>query len=171
MVRASDAMDAMPILSSVAYVTSSRHPQRVLEEAPAEMSRTLRASGYVALTIQMIWGVVQVFAISPAGPGLPGASVGAHAHFGILSILAVVTGFAIERTELTGTLRSIAVWGFIVGQWFLPATVLMEMVAPPLLITAYQWGTLLSISMAIVAWGTITASDEHGRTPSGTPVD
>ena len=49
------------------------------------MSRTLRASGYVALTIQMIWGLVQTFAISPAGPGLPPVSVGAHAHFGMLS--------------------------------------------------------------------------------------
>jgi hypothetical protein len=135
------------------------------------MSRTLRASGYVALTIQMVWGLVQVFAVSPAGPGLSPVSVGAHAHFGMLSILAVVTGFAIERTALTGTLRSIAVWGFVVGQWLLPATILMEMVAPPLLITAYLWGASLTISMAIVAWGTITASDEVGRTPSATPAD
>jgi len=135
------------------------------------MSRTLRASGYIALTIQMVWGLIQVFAISPAGPGLPAASVGGHAHFGILSILAVVTGFAIERTELTGTLRSTAVWGFVAGQWLLPATVLMEMVAPPLLITAYLWGALLVISMAIVAFGTITASDEAGRTPGATPAD
>lgn len=135
------------------------------------MSRTLRASGYVALTIQMIWGLVQVFAISPAGPGLPAASVGGHAHFGILSILAVVTGFAIERTELTETLRSVAIWGFVVGQWLLPATVLMEMVAPPFLVTAYLWGASLAVSMAIVAWGTITASDEAGRAPSATPAD
>lgn len=69
-----------------------------------KMTRTLRASGYVALTIQLIWGLVQVFAISPAGPGLPAASVGGHAHFGILSILATVTGFAIERTR--GNTRS-----------------------------------------------------------------
>lgn len=135
------------------------------------MSRTLHASGYVALTIQMLWGLVQVFAISPAGPGLPPVSVGAHAHFGMLSILAVVTGFAIERTALTGTLRSVAVWGFVAGQWLLPATILMEMVAPPLLVTAYLWGASLTLSMAIVAWGTITASDEVGRTPTATPAD
>ncbi|MFB6107589.1 MAG: hypothetical protein ABEJ82_01960 [Haloplanus sp.] len=129
------------------------------------MSRTLRASGYVALTIQMLWGLVQVYLISPMGSGLPQASIGAHAHFGILAILAVVTGFAIERTALTGTLRSVAVYGFVVGQWLLPATVLMEMVAPPLLITAYIWGALLAISMAIIAWGTITASEEQGGAP------
>lgn len=166
-----DAAEAGSILSSVACVASSRQPRTLPEVTIAEMCRPLRASGYVALTIQMIWGVVQVFAISPAGPGLPGASVGAHAHFGILSILAVVTGFAIERTELTGPTRSIAVWGFILGQWLLPATVLMELVAPPLLVTAYLWGTLLTVSMAIVAWGTITASDDRGRPSSGTPAD
>jgi hypothetical protein len=135
------------------------------------MSRTLRASGYVALTIQMVWGLLQVFAVSPAGPGLPPVAVGAHAHFGMLSILAVVTGFAIERTTLTGTLRSVAVWGFVVGQWLLPATILMEMVAPPLLITAYLWGTSLTVSMAIVAWGTITTTDDGGQTTSATPAD
>jgi hypothetical protein len=135
------------------------------------MSRALRASGYVALTIQMIWGLLQVYAISPAGPGLPTASVGAHAHFGMLSILAVVTGFAIERTALTGTPRSIAIWGFIAGQWLLPATVLTEIVAPPLLLTAYLWGGLLVVSMAIVAWGTISASDDAGRPPGDTLGD
>lgn len=135
------------------------------------MSRTLRASGYVALTLQMIWGLINVFQISPMGSGLPPASVGAHAHFGILSILAVVTGFAIERTALTGTLRSVAVWGFVAGQWLLPATVLMELVAPPLLITAYLWGTLLAVSMALVAWGTITADEDASRSRRTTPAD
>jgi len=89
----------------------------------------------------------------------------------MLSILAVVTGFAVERTALTGRLRLVAVWGFVVGQWLLPATILMEMVAPPLLVTAYLWGASLTSSMAVVAWGTITASDEVGQTPSATPAD
>jgi hypothetical protein len=135
------------------------------------MSRILRASGYVALTIQMLWGLGQVYLISPMGSGLPSASVGAHAHFGVLSILAVVTGFAIERTALTGTLRSVAIWAFVVGQWALPATVLMEMVAPPLLITAYLWGALLTISMGIIAYGTITAPENEGTSPRATPAD
>ena len=135
------------------------------------MSRTLRASGYVALTLQMIWGLVNVFMVSPIGSGLPGASVGAHAHFEILSILAVVTGFAIERTALTGRLRSIAIWAFVLGQWLHPATVLMELVTPPLLITAYLWGSLLVLSMALVAWGTITADGETGRAPRMAPSD
>jgi len=136
------------------------------------MSRALRVSGYVALTIQMLWGVLQVYLLSPMGPGaVPGPSVGAHAHFGILSILAVVTGFAIERTNLTGTLRSVAVWGFIIGQWLLPTTVLMELVAPQLLLSAFLWGALLAISMAIVAWGTISTDESTGRGPVAAPAD
>lgn len=121
------------------------------------MSRELRISGFVALTLQMLWGISNVYMISPMGSGLSAPVIGAHAHFGVLSILAVVTGLAIERTDLAGRRRSIAVWGFIAGQWLLPATVLMELVAPPLLLTAYLWGLLLTVSMGLVAWGTITA--------------
>ncbi|QKY20902.1 hypothetical protein B4589_011155 [Halolamina sp. CBA1230] len=123
------------------------------------MSRVLRTSGYVALTVQMIWGMIQSYMISPMGPGLPAVSVGAHAHFGILAILAVVSGFAIERTTLSGTRRQVAVWGLIAGQWLLPATVLMEGVFPPALMLAYVWGLLLTVSMALLAWGTITADE------------
>lgn len=120
------------------------------------MSKALRTSGYVALTIQMLWGLYNVFLLSPSGPGaVPGAIVGAHAHFGVLGILAVVTGLAVEKTDLSGTTRSVAVYGFIIGQWLLPATVLMELVMPMLLITAYLWGALLAISMGLVAWATI----------------
>ena len=39
----------------------------------------------------------------------------------------------------------------------------MEMVAPPLLITAYLWGALLVLSMGLLAWGTIAADEETGR--------
>lgn len=142
---------ADPIQTNVIY-------KEIYVNQSAGMSKALRVSGYVALTIQMLWGILQVHLLSPMGPGaVPGPSVGAHAHFGVLSILAVVTSFAIERTDLTGTRRSFAVWGFIAGQWLLPATVLMELVAPQLLLTAYLWGLLLAISMAIVAWATITA--------------
>lgn len=127
------------------------------------MSRELRISGFVALTLQMLWGISNVYMISPMGPGLSAPITGAHAHFGVLSILAVVTGLAIERTELRGRRRTVAVWGFIVGQWLLPATVLMELVAPPLLLTSYLWGALLAISMGLVAWGTITADETAPR--------
>ncbi|MBP1986276.1 hypothetical protein [Halolamina salifodinae] len=124
------------------------------------MSRTLRISGYVALTIQMLWGLVQALLIAPVGPeGLPAVSIGAHAHFGVLSILAVVTSFGIERTTLSGRRRQVAVWGFIAGQWLLPATVLLEGVAPPLLMLNFVWGFLLLVSMALLAWGTITADE------------
>ena len=135
------------------------------------MSRELRASGYIALTLQMLWGIYNVYLLSPGGPDITQALIGGHAHFGVLGILAVVTGLAIERTELAGTLRNVAVWGFIAGQWLLPATVLMEMVFPPLLITAYLWGILLTISMGLIAWGTVTASDDISRPPQAAAAD
>lgn len=135
------------------------------------MSRELRASGYIALTLQMIWGIYNTYLLAPGGPDITQALIGGHAHLGVLGILAVVTGFAIERTELAGTKRSVAVWGFIVGQWLLPATVLMEMVFPPALITAYLWGLLLTISMALIAWGTITASENVSQPPQAAPAD
>lgn len=121
------------------------------------MSWTLRASGFVALTVQALWGLLQTFALSPAGPTMPPLTVTAHAQFGMLSILAVVTGFGIERTNLAGRTRSVAVWSFVVGQWLLPASMLMRSVAPVLMTTAYLWGTSLVVSLALVAWGTIDA--------------
>jgi hypothetical protein len=47
----------------------------------------------------------------------------------------------------------------------------MELVVPPLLITAYLRGASLTLSMATVAWGMITASDDVGQTPRATPAD
>ena len=43
------------------------------------MSRVLRASGYVALTIQMLWGMYNVFLLTHGGPEITGALVGGHA--------------------------------------------------------------------------------------------
>ncbi|MCD2203931.1 MULTISPECIES: hypothetical protein [Halobacterium] len=121
------------------------------------MSWTLRVSGFVALTVQALWGLLQTFALSPAGPTMPPMAVTAHAQFGMLSILAVVTGFGIKHTTLSGRTRSVAVWSFIIGQWLLPASMLMRSVEPMLLATAYLWGTSLVVSLALVAWGTINA--------------
>jgi hypothetical protein len=120
----------------------------------------------------MLWGIANTYLISPmAGTVLPEIVIGAHAHFGMLSILAVVTGFAIERTSLADQWRSVAIWSFVAGQWLLPATILMEMVLPPLLLTAYLWGILLTVSMALVAWGTIQEVEGEGGEPQATPAD
>ncbi|ESP87747.1 hypothetical protein [Candidatus Halobonum tyrrellensis] len=137
------------------------------------MSRVLKASGFVALTVQMLWGLAQVGLRMPGGPSLPGATVGAHAHFGVLSILAVVTGYAVADVGLTGWMRSVAVWGFVAGQWLLPATIIVgELAFPPLMVTAFLWGALLAVSMALVAWGVISQeAAAAGRTGGVAPAD
>lgn len=70
-----------------------------------------------------------------------------------------MAGLAIQRTDLSGIQWRVAVNGFLIGPWLLPATVLLALVAPPRLVTAFRWGALLAVSMALVAWGTITADD------------
>ena len=58
----------------------------------------------------MLWGMYNVYLLSPGDPDISGALVGGHAHFGVLGILAVVTGIAIERTTLSGRAKSVAGW-------------------------------------------------------------
>jgi len=72
-------------------------------------------SGFVALTVQRLWGLYNTFLLMPGGGDISGPLIGGDAHFGVLGILAVVTGLAIERTDLSGLRRGVAVTGFIVG--------------------------------------------------------
>jgi hypothetical protein len=118
------------------------------------MSRALKVSGFAALTLQMLWGMGNVVGLMQGGN--PGPMVGAHAHFGILAIVAVVAGFAVDEFDIRGTQRTVAVWGFIVGQWLLPATVLGELYLPPqALLSSFLWGALLTVSMAIFAYNAL----------------
>ena len=118
------------------------------------MSRTLKVSGFVGLTVQMLWGMQNVYGLMQGGNA--GPLIGAHAHFGVLSILAVVAGFAVAEFDVRGTQRTLAVWGLVLGQWLLPATVLGELFLPPqALLSAFLWGALLTISMAILAYNAL----------------
>lgn len=111
-------------------------------------------SGFVGLTVQMLWGMQNVVGLMQGGN--PGATVGAHAHFGVLSIAAVVAGFAVDEFDVQGAQRAVAVWGFVAGQWLLPATVLGELFLPPqALLSAFLWGILLTASMGILAYHAI----------------
>ena len=83
--------------------------------------------------------------------------IGAHAHFGVLSILAIVLGFAVDRYDVAGTRRTVVTGGYIAGQWLLPATLLaaIGLDIGPLHALEYLWGLLLFGSMAIMtlaAW-------------------
>ena len=118
------------------------------------MSRALKVSGFLGLTVQMLWGMGNVVGLMQGGN--PGAAVGAHAHFGVLSIAAVVAGFAVEEFGVSGVQRSVAVWGYVAGQWLLPATIVGELFLPPqALLASFLWGILLTASMAILAYNAL----------------
>jgi len=124
------------------------------------MSRALKTSGFLALAVQMLWGMYNTFVISPMGPGMTESFqtlVGAHAHFGVLGILAVALGFAVDHYRLDGTRRTVVTWAYIAGQWLLPATIVgIAMGYGMVAITAYLWGLLLFVSMAVMAWTAAT---------------
>jgi hypothetical protein len=118
------------------------------------MSRALKVSGFAGLTVQMLWGMQNVVGLMQGGN--PGPTVGAHAHFGVLSIAAVVAGFAVAEFGVEGIQRSVAVWGFVAGQWLLPATIVGELFLPPqALLSAFLWGILLTASMAVLAYNAV----------------
>lgn len=123
------------------------------------MSRILKGSGFAGLSVQMLWGLYNTYAVMPTGPGLPAWVVGAHAHFGVLGILAVVLGFAVERYDVRGRKRSVVTWGFVAGQWLLPATLLAAIgfEIGPLHTLEFVWGLLLFASMAIMTWTVVSA--------------
>lgn len=126
------------------------------------MSRILKTSGFLGLSIQMLWGMGNTYLITPGGPSLPSWVVGAHAHFGTLGILAIVLGFAVDRYDVSGARRTVITWGFIAGQWLLPANILVAvgLSLGPLSMLEYVWGLLLFISMALM---TLTVWTQSGR--------
>jgi len=104
----------------------------------------------------MQWGTFNVYFTSPMGSGTKQTfqmSFGAHAHFGILPILAIVLGFAVDHYQVRGTRRTVVAWFYIAGQWLPPATVLgIAMGYGMVAISAYLWGLLLFVAMATMAW-------------------
>jgi hypothetical protein len=95
--------------------------------------------------------------VSPMGPSLGGEElqlvVGAHAHFGVLGILAIVLGFAVDQYGVDGTRRTAVTGLFLAVQWLLPATVLgMAFVTPMLGMLNYLFGVLLFVAMILMAW-------------------
>jgi len=126
------------------------------------MSRILKASGFLGLSIQMLWGMGNTNLITPGGPSLPSWVGGTHAHFGIFGILAIVLGFAVDRYDVSGARQTVITWVFIAGQWLLPATIFVAVVLSlgPLSMLEYVWGLLLFISMALI---TLTVWTQSGR--------
>ncbi|POG56658.1 hypothetical protein [Haloferax marisrubri] len=130
------------------------------------MSRILKTSGFLGLATMMVVGLYQ-YTLLESG-GVPSWLVGGHAHLGVLSILAVVMGFAVDAFALTGRLRAAVSGLFVVGQWLLPLTIwvgvgfgLMFLIP-----TTFLWGVCLIVSMLIMAW---QAWVSEPTTPGGMP--
>lgn len=130
------------------------------------MSRVLKTSGYLGLAVMMAVGLYQNSLLAGGGQ-VPGWMVGGHAHLGVLSILAVVTGFAIPAFDLMGTLETGTVGLFLVGQWLLPLTIWAGEGAGLLFLmpTIFLWGLCLILSMLILAWAAWTADHATEEVP------
>lgn len=77
-----------------------------------------------------------------------------HVHLGVLSILAIVTGIAIDALSVAGRLRRAISGLYLTGQWLLPFTwwVAFGTGNELLLATLFLWGPCLIIAMLLMAW-------------------
>jgi hypothetical protein len=113
-------------------------------------------------------------ALLASGQPVPGWLVGGHAHLGVLSILAVVVGFAVPALGVVGRLRTAVTGLFVAGQWLLPVTIWagegggLVFLMP----TTFLWGICLVVSMLHLAWQAWTSqSPESGPGVAATPAD
>ena len=137
------------------------------------MTRILKTSGFLGLATMMCVGLYQNFLLA-SGQGAPGWMVGGHAHLGVLSILAVVVGFAVPALGVVGRMRRVVTGLFVVGQWFLPLTIWIGEGAgvTMLMPTSFLWGLCLVVSMLLMAYVAATGEHERGsRADSLAPAD
>lgn len=138
------------------------------------MTKPLKASGFLGLATMMTVGLYQFILLS-GGQGVPGWLVGGHAHLGVISILAIVVGFAVPAFGMTGRLRTAVTVLFIAGQWGIPGVIWIGEGAGLtfLLPTVFLWGGALIASMLILLYKTVTQpSDLAGGDPTGaSPAD
>lgn len=138
------------------------------------MTKPLKASGFLGLATMMTVGLYQFILLS-GGRSVPGWLVGGHAHLGVISILAIVVGFAVPALGLTGRLRTAVTVLFIAGQWGIPGVIWIGEGAglTVLLPTVFLWGGALIASMLILLYKTVTQpNDLAGSGPTGaSPAD
>ncbi|WP_336136521.1 hypothetical protein [Natronomonas amylolytica] len=138
------------------------------------MTRILKTSGFIGLAVMMSVGLYQNY-LHVAGGTVEPWMVGGHAHLGVLSILAIVVGFAVPALSVVGRLRQSVTALFVAGQWGLPLTVWIGQGAEIMVVlpTAFLWGACLIVAMLILAWqaATTDAAANSPATSAGTPVD
>ncbi|MCQ4334221.1 hypothetical protein KM295_12180 [Natronomonas sp. F2-12] len=137
------------------------------------MTKALKASGFLGLAVMMAVGLHQ-FVMLSGGNAVPPWMIGGHAHLGVLSILAIVMGFAVPALEVTGTLRTVVTILFIAGQWGIPGIVWLGEGFGLLFLmpTGFLWGGALIISMLIMLYATLSQETTTQSGPTGTaPAD
>ena len=137
------------------------------------MTKALKASGFLGLAVMMAVGLHQ-FVILSGGQAVPGWMTGGHAHLGVLSILAIVMGFAVPAVGVTGRLRTAVSVLYIAGQWGIPGVVWIGegLGVTVLLPTAFLWGGALILSMLIMFYKVLTQeTTASGGGPAATPAD
>lgn len=101
--------------------------------------------------------------------------IGGHAHLGVLSILAIVMGFAVPALAVTGTLRTVDTILFIAGQWGIPGIVWIGegFELGFLMPTGFLWGGALILAMLIMLYATLTydAREPVGGQGQTSPAD
>jgi hypothetical protein len=99
--------------------------------------------------------------------------IGAHAHLGVLSILAIVTGFAVDAFSLAGRRRTAVTGLYLLGQWLLPATIWLGEGAgmTALMPTMAVWGVALVLAMLTMAWAAATRGGGDTAGPGVAPAD
>lgn len=122
------------------------------------MTKALKGSGFLGLATMMSVGLYQ-FTLISGGNAVPAWMIGGHAHLGVLSILAIVMGFAVPALDVTGNLRTAVSGLFIAGQWGIPGIVwLGEGFGVTLLLpTGFLWGLCLIASMLLMLYVTVTS--------------
>jgi hypothetical protein len=127
------------------------------------MTKALKSSGFLGLAVMMAVGLHQ-FTIVAGGDPVPPWMIGGHAHLGVLSILAIVMGFAVPALGVTGNLRTAVTALFIAGQWGIPGIVWLGEGFGLLFLmpTGFLWGIALIVSMLIMLYATLTGGVEAG---------
>lgn len=141
--------------------------------SPIDMTKPLKASGFLGLAVMMAVGLHQ-FVILSGGSSVPGWMIGGHAHLGVLSILAIVMGFAVPAIGVTGNLRTAVTVLYIAGQWGIPGIVWLGegFGLTFLLPTAFLWGGALILSMLIMFYKVLTQdAGASGGGPAAAPAD
>ena len=136
------------------------------------MSRILKTSGFLGLATMMTVGLYQNMLLA-GGTAVPSWLVGGHAHLGVLSILAIVLGFAVDALDVVGRVRQAVTGLYVVGQWALPVTVWVAagVPVPQLHPTAFLWGLCLIVAMLLMAWQAWTAETRSGLSGRAAPAD